>query len=82
MRKLTKEELKELTTKPPGNVTYVRAQLVNMAKGEAFLIEPKDWKWKSKTPTTLCRRLEKQTGMVFDCQRVLTGHGWVVKRVK
>ncbi len=83
MKKLTKEEAEAIVTRAPGNSTYLRSVLLGMKSGEYLHVEPKDWKWKSKTPHYLCRRLEQQYSTVkFDCKVALDGSGWIIKREK
>lgn len=82
MKKLTESEAQAIITKPPGRVSYIRAMLLDMKPGDIFLIEKKEWNWKKKTPTAMCRRLEQRTALKFDCRRALDGSGWVVKRLK
>ncbi len=83
MKKLTQEELDNMRLKPPGRVSYLRSVFVNMKVGDILLIEPKDWKWKYKSPDSLCRRIEeKDKNIKFSVSRALDAGGWTVKRVK
>jgi hypothetical protein len=82
MKRLTEEEAGKIMLKPAGRGSLIRTMLLSMKPGEILLIEPKDWKWKKKTPTTMCRRVEKKTTLHFTCLKAADGSGWVVRRVK
>ena len=80
--KLTKEEANRIDTRPSGRGSIVRTHLLNMDVGDIILLEPKDWKWKSRRPSTYCRRLERKTDRQWKCDTALDGSGWVIERVK
>jgi hypothetical protein len=83
MKKLTEEEKAALTIRPMKKQGYIRTLLMNMKVKEIILIEPKDWTWKTKPPSFLCRRVEADTTYRFDCQKVMGGTGgWVITRLK
>jgi len=82
MKMLTKEEAKSIITKPVGRVSGLRALLLAMKPGEFLLVERADWKWKKKTPSVMCRRLEDGSSLKYDCKRALDGSGWVIERLK
>jgi hypothetical protein len=81
MKKLTSEEAAQIQIKPPGRGSLVSTTLLSMKPGEYVLIENKDWKWKSQTPVTYCRVLEKGSKLKFDCHRTADGSGWLTKRI-
>ena len=81
MKKLTAEEAAQIALKPPGRGSLARTMLLTMKPGEFILIENKDWKWKTQTPMTYCRRLERRSKLKFDCSRTADASGWLVKRV-
>ena len=81
MKKLTAEEAAQVQLKPPGRGSLVRTTLMNMKPGEFVLIENKDWKWKSQTPVTFCRVLEKEHKVKFEGHRTADSSGWLVKRI-
>ena len=82
MKMITKEEAKAIITKPVGRVTRLRALLLAMEPGNFLLVERADWKWKKKTPSVMCRRLEYRSTLKYDCKRALDGSGWVIERLK
>jgi len=82
MKMLTKEEAKSIITKPVGRVSRLRTLLLAMKPGEFLLVERADWKWKKKTPSVMCRRLEDGSSLKYDCKRALDGSGWVIERLK
>lgn len=82
MKKLSKEEARSIKTRPAGRSSMARIYLLNMEVGDIILLETKDWKWKSRKPSTYCRRLERDTGRQWKCETALDGSGWVVERIK
>ena len=81
MKKLTPEEAGEIRLKPPGRGSLVRTTLLSMKVGEFVLIETKDWKWKTQTPVTYCRGLERRSSLKYECHRTADLSGWLVKRL-
>ena len=83
MKQITKEEKAALVTRPMRKQSLVRTMLLNMKVADIFIIEPQDWKWTSATPASLCRRIEKETELKFECENVLKPQtGWVITRTK
>jgi len=82
MKLITEEEAMAISTKPVGRVTFIRSMMVNMKPGQYLRVENHDWKWKKKTPSTMCRRLEKRSSLKFECKRMLGNTGWLIKRIK
>ncbi len=81
MKRLTEQEAARLKTKPPGRISPIRAELMQLETGEFLLIEPKDWKGRNYSPSYICRRIEKKTNRKFKVKKVLNGGGWLVNRV-
>ena len=81
MKILTAEEAQQINLKPPGRGSLARTMLLNMKAGEYVLIENKDWKWRTRTPMTYCRTLEKESKFKFECFRTADDSGWLVKRI-
>ena len=81
MKKLTAEEAEQITVKPHGRASLVRTMLLTMKPGEFILIENKDWKWKTQTPVTYCRGLEKRSKLKYDCHQTADASKWLVKRI-
>jgi hypothetical protein len=81
MKKLTAEEAAQIQIKPHGRGSLVRTMLLTMKVGEFVLIENKDWKWKTQTPGTYCRGLERRSKLKYECNRTADADGWLVKRV-
>ena len=82
MRKLSEEEGKAIITKPLGRVSHFRIEAINLKVGEYLLIEKKEWNWKTATPSVMCRRIERDSSLKFDCKRMYDGSGWLIKRIK
>lgn len=82
MKKLSKEEAKNINKRPAGRSSMARIHLLNMEVGDIILLEPKDWKWKSRKPSTYCRKLERDTAREWNCETALDGSGWVIERMK
>lgn len=82
MKKLSKEQAKNIPTRPPGRNSMVRIYLMNMEVGDIILLEKKDWKQKKRQPSTYCRELERRTGRAWKCETALDGSGWVIERLK
>lgn len=81
MKKLTPQEAEQIQLKPPGRGSLVRTMLLTMKVGEYVLIENKDWNWKTQTPVTYCRGLERRKKLKYECHRTADATGWLVKRV-
>ena len=81
MKKLTTDEAAQIQLKPAGRGSLVRTMLLTMKVGEFVLIENKDWKWKTQTPMTYCRRLERRSKLKYECHRTADASGWLVKRI-
>jgi hypothetical protein len=82
MRKITEAEAAAIVAKPVGNASPLRTMLLDMKPGEILLVESKDWTWKTKTPSAMCRRLEWHSTLKFECKVALDGSGWIIKREK
>jgi len=81
MKKLTEEEAAKIITNASGNSSLLRNTMLAMKTGEIILVEPKDWKWKTKTPSTMCRRLEWHSSLRFTCKKAVDGSGWIIQRM-
>lgn len=82
MKKLTKEEAKNIKKRPAGRSSLARIYLLSMEVGDIILLEPKDWTWKSKKPSSLCRRLARETSRDWKCETAMDGSGWVIERIE
>ncbi|MES2620043.1 MAG: hypothetical protein V4615_04255 [Bacteroidota bacterium] len=84
MKKLTAEEKAKFITRPMKRQGYVRTLLMNMKPGDIILLELVEWKWKTKSPSFLCRRVEEDnTGWKFECEKIVQGgSGWIITRTK
>lgn len=83
MKHITSEEKATYVTRPMRKQSPVRIMLLNMKVGDILFIEQAEWKWKSAAPSFLCRRIEKETELLFECEKVLQPHaGWVITRTK
>lgn len=82
MKKLTKEEAKSINKRPAGRSSLARVYLLNMEVGDIILLETKDWTWKSRQPSTFCRRLARETSRDWKCETAMDGSGWVIERIK
>lgn len=82
MKKITEAEAEAIVTKPIGNASHLRTMLLDLKPAEILLVERKDWKWKTKAPSVMCRRLERRSTLKFDCKVALDGSGWLIKREK
>ena len=82
MKKLTREEAQNISTRPAGRSSLARTYILCMKVGDIILLERKDWKQKFRKPSTFCRILEKQTNRKWKCDTALDGTGWVIERLK
>lgn len=82
MKKLTKEEAQQIVTRPRGRLSVARMYLMNMEVGDIILLEPKDWKQKTRNPSTYCRILGRRTNREWSCAQAVDHSGWVIERVK
>jgi hypothetical protein len=80
MKLLSEEEYKNLSLKGKGRSSELFNSLINLRKGEAVLIEQKDWNRKAG-PSTLVKYIEKKHHMKFVCSALTTEKSWVVKRI-
>ncbi|MES2132035.1 MAG: hypothetical protein V4506_06765 [Bacteroidota bacterium] len=80
MKKLSEEEYKALSLKGKGRSSELFNSIINLKKGEAVLIEQKDWNRKAG-PSTLVKYIEKTHNMKFVCAALTTEKSWVVKRI-
>ena len=81
MKLLSEEEYKKLSLKGKGRSSELFNSIINLKKGEAVLIEKKDWNRKAG-PGTLVRYIEKKHHMKFVCAALTTDEkSWVVKRI-
>jgi hypothetical protein len=81
MKRLTAEEAAQIQLKPPGRGSLIRTTLFSLKPGDYALVENKDWKSKTQTPVTYCRRLENGTKLKYECHRTADATGWLVKRI-
>lgn len=80
MKKLSEEEYKALSLKGKGRSSELFNSIINLKKGEAVLIEQKDWNRKAG-PSTLVKYIEKKHHMRFVCAALTAEKSWVVKRI-
>lgn len=80
MKRLSEQEYQNLSLKGKGRSSELFNALINLRKGEAVLIEQKDWNRKAG-PGTLVRYIEKKHQMKFVCAAVADQNSWVVKRI-
>lgn len=80
MKLLSEEEYRSLSLKGKGRSSELFNSLINLKKGEAVLIEQKDWNRKAG-PSTLVKYIEKKHHMKFVCSALTTEKSWVVKRI-
>lgn len=80
MKKITKEEKEKMLVQGRGRSSPVMSMLQAMKVGEILFVEKNDWKWQ-RGPGTICKRLEKNYGLKFKCNKVLDGSGWVIERM-
>lgn len=82
MRIITDAEAESIIAKPAGNASRLRTMMLQLKTGQILLVERKDWRWKTKAPSVMCRRLERKSTLKFECKVMLDGSGWLIKRVK
>lgn len=83
MKKLTAEEFDNIPKKGWGRSSNAFQAIFTLKKDDAVVIEKKDWHSRSKTPSTICRYIEKKFPQVKYIYAALAdGSGWAVKRVK
>ena len=80
MKLLSEEEYKSLSLKGKGRSSELFNSLINLKKGEAVLIEQKDWNRKAG-PSTLVKYIEKNHQMKFMYAALSGEKSWVVKRI-
>lgn len=80
MKLLSEEEYKNLNLKGKGRSSDLFNSLINLKKGEAFLIEQKDWNRKAG-PSTLVKYIEKNHHMKFTYAALSGEKSWVVRRI-
>lgn len=81
MKKLSEEEFSKLALTGRGNSSPFYKAIIGLRVGEALFISKEEWKG-YKTPTRICRYIEKRfKGVQYTCGRVADGSGWAVKRL-
>lgn len=80
MKILSEEEYKALSLKGKGRSSELFNSIINLKKGEAVLIEQKDWNRKAG-PSTLVKYIEKKHHRKFVCAALTAEKSWVVKRI-
>jgi hypothetical protein len=81
MKKISEAEKAALKTRPLSRQGYIRSSIMQMQPKEIILIEPRDWTWKTAVPSRLCRRVERETGRTYECEKVLEpSGGWIITR--
>lgn len=80
MKRLSDEEYKNLSLKGKGRSSELFNSLINLKKGEAILIEEKDWNRKAG-PSTLVKYIEKKHHMKFLYAALSGEKSWVVRRI-
>jgi len=82
MKKITNEEFSTLALKLENRNHPVRDYLLQLQTGEILQVNRNEWKWRTKSPSFICRSIERKTTRRFDCFKLTDGTGWVIKRTK
>lgn len=82
MRKLTPEELSDFQSGWDGRSSPFFRAIISLKKDEGLFIDSKEWKM-CRTPSRICRYLEKKFPVKYQCikQPDGDGSGWKVIRV-
>jgi hypothetical protein len=78
MKKLSPEEVSAFKVKGKRNASPLFETLINLKNGETLHVEPADWNRK-RSPSKMCRYIEKRYTMKFECWTLTEKKGWLVK---
>lgn len=81
MKKLTEKELSDFPLLWQGRASPFFLAIISLKKGEGLFIGKAEWNM-YKTPSRICRYLEKKFPVKYQCGKVADGSGWAVKRVE
>ncbi len=84
IKKITGEEFEQLGYKAGGRATPAYNAIIGLRQGEAVVIPKTDWRSRTKTPSSKCRRIEKKFATMkvkYKCVELTDGSGWAVKRL-
>jgi hypothetical protein len=83
MKLITKEEAAAIPKRLENRNHPLRSMLMQLAKDQHLFVEKKEWTWKRKSPSTMCRRVEEDNKKLrFDCYETLDKTGWIISRVE
>ena len=81
MRKLTPEELSDFSGEWDGRASPFYIAIINLQKGEGVGISKEEWNM-YRTPSRICRYIEKKFPVKYTCIKHRDKSGWKVIRVK
>ncbi len=82
MQYITSEAYEKLSLRPATKCHPVRAAIESMKPGQILQIGLNEMGWKGKGPSLFCNRLSKTTKKRFKVEKLTSGTGWVVSRLK
>ena len=82
MQIITPEAYQKLGLRPATKCHPVRAAIESLKPGQILQIGRQEMGWKGKSPTLFCNRLSKTTKKRFKTERLTSGMGWVVTRLR
>jgi len=81
MRKLTAEEFSDLPMGWHGKASPFFRAIIGLKKGEGCFIGKEEWNM-YKTPSRICRYLEKKFPVKYLCVEKKDKSGWEIRRVE
>lgn len=80
MRKLSNEELSNLPPGGQGKGSAFFHAIISLKKDEGLFISTAEWNV-CRTPSRICRYIEKKFPVKYQCQRNSAESGWTIKRI-
>jgi hypothetical protein len=80
MQKLTASEYDNLEKINTGRSSVFYDAILNLKIHESLIIEKREWKM-YRTPSRICRYLEKKYSVKYICATLADESGWAIKRV-
>jgi len=81
MKKISNEDFEKLPIKGSGRSSHFYKSIINLKMGENLFISTDEWDG-YKTPSNICRYIEKKFPVKYLCGKIADGSGWAIKRVE
>ncbi len=79
---VSREEMEQIGTLPPGNANPVRKKLRVMKVGQIFKVDRKEWTRPGKTPYTMMMEESKKLNRKYQLLVAADDSGWFIERLE